>query len=421
MKRGGGGADWRGKYLQKIGAVTTSAPSNEPHLSSLLSSSTSSSSVSVTASGNDGQLIAPTISALTSVAASLPIPKGNNESSPSTLLTNGGVNTLAGDSISGSGLAISLPYDDSRSTPEARTPISPIQADDPPNDDAAAAISSSIGMTSARIGAAKVSNGKGGGGGGGGAVRRSVGNIDDSDIFGYGLELSSGGLGAGVASRGGINQSSRGGVGGGVLQHRLSMQSSTEYGEGDSGSQDGSQRESDRLSDTTGSSIPHEGGVWSGLPGAQRVVHNDNLSAVNAVHWRSQLELQKQRLKQLSEFDLIDTSLDNSLPEAPAPINALAAAASLQKRKKEGGRGLRAGGEEGIIDNAMAALTFSGGHMNKKEDKVTIPPTVPLMGLSLEGRAGTGSTSKPLGEVGVGGGRRLVELDEVEEGEEGDS
>jgi len=201
------------------------------------------------------------------------------------------------------------------------------------------------------------------------------------------------------------------------------MQSSTEYGEGDSGSQEGSQRESDRLSDTTGSSIPHEGGVWSGLPGAQRVVHNDNLSAVNAVHWRSQLELQKQRLKQLSEFDSIDTSLDNSLPEAPAPINALAAAASLQKRRKEGGRGLRAGGEEGVIDNATAALTFSGGHLNKKEERATIPPTVPLMGLSLEGRTGTGSTSKTLVSdvVGVGGGRRLVELDEVEEGEEGDS
>ena len=437
MKRGGGGADnWRGKYLQKIGAVTTVPFNNDPHINS----SSSLSSSSVTATQGEGQLITTSISALSSVAASLPIQKGstsnnnnNVDSSSSSLLINGGVNPLSGDSVSGSGLAISLPYDDSRSTPDARTPVSPIPTDEP---DPNAQISSLDMLPSVNSRGVRLSNGRGGGGGGrggggggggdggggvGGApIRRSAGNIDDSDIFGYGLELSSGGVGG---SRAGVSQSNRGGVGGGGggggLQHRLSMQSSTEYGEGDSGSQDGSQRESDRLSDTTGSSIPHEGSVWGGLPGAQRVVHNDNLSGVNAVHWRSQLELQKQRLLQ-SELDTVDSSLDNSLPEAPAPINALAAAASLQKKKikKGGGGGGRAEATTVSIESAMASLTFSGvtssPPQNIKEEMVTLPPPVPLMGLSLEGKS---ISSKPLLGL-VGGGQHLVGLDEVEESEE---
>jgi len=432
MKRGGGGADnWRGKYLQKIGAVTTVPFNNDPHINS----SSSLSSSSVTATQGEGQLITSSISALSSVAASLPIQKGstsnnndNVDSSSSSLLVNGGVNPLSRDSVSGSSLAISLPYDDSRSTPDARTPISPIPTDEP---DPNAQISSLDMLPSVNSRGVRLSNGRGGrggdggGDGGGGGVggapmRRSAGNIDDSDIFGYGLELSSGGVGG---SRAGVLQSNRGGGGGGGggggLQHRLSMQSSTEYGEGDSGSQDGSQRESDRLSDTTGSSIPHEGGVWGGLPGAQRVVHNDNLSGVNAVHWRSQLELQKQRLLQ-SELDTVDSSLDNSLPEAPAPINDLAAAASLQKKKiKEGGGSCGRAEETTVsIESSMASLTFSGvtssPPQNIKEEMVTLPPPVPLMGLSLEGKS---ISSKPLLGL-VGGGQHLVGLDEVEESEE---
>jgi hypothetical protein len=459
MKKGN---DWRGKYLKSLGAVSSSHHVTNTNSNSILSAqqhidstslsllsssfsiSTSAATVGTSTSQNNNEdnITIPSISVLSSVAASLPILKNNiinQDSLISSTSTIHSINIHESSSSSSLGLAISLPYDTSGSTTsDAHTPISPFPLLSEENNMYSTLSENNISNIRPNI-SRNVTNERGGRGGRRGEERegikrKSVGNIDESDIFGYGLELSSSSGGGGGSNRGIVSHSNsnsnRGGGSNGLIsgiQHRVSIPSTSDFGEGDSGSQ-GSQRESDRLSDTTGSSIPHEsGGLWSGLPGAQRVVNTSD--TVNAVHWRSQLELQKQR-SVMSELEAIDKSLDNSLPEAPAPINALAAAASLQKKKKDKGKekGMRKQ-ESGIeeveeINKSISISKLSFNDDNTIKDMITLPKPIPLMGLGGYNTSNTTSTSLKSNSSsggdrgGGGGGSQLVEVDEEEEEEE---
>jgi hypothetical protein len=457
MKKGN---DWRGKYLKSLGAVSsshhvTNSTSNsilsaQQHidstslslLSSSISISTSAATVGTSTSQNNNEdnITTPSISVLSSVAASLPILKNNIINQDSFIPSTSTIHSIniheTSSSSSSLGLAISLPYDTSGSTTsDAHTPISPFPLLSEENNMYSTLSENNISNIRPNI-SRNNTNERGGRRGEEreGIKRKSVGNIDESDIFGYGLELSSSSGGGGGSNRGIVSHSNsnsnRGGGSSGLIsgiQHRVSIPSTSDFGEGDSGSQ-GSQRESDRLSDTTGSSIPHEsGGLWSGLPGAQRVVNTSD--TVNAVHWRSQLELQKQR-SVMSELEAIDKSLDNSLPEAPAPINALAAAASLQKKKKDKGKekGMRKQ-ESGIeeveeINKSISISKLSFNDDNTIKDMITLPKPIPLMGLGGYSTSNTTSTSLKSNSSsggdrgGGGGGGQLVEVDEEEEEEE---
>ena len=452
MKKGN---DWRGKYLKSLGAVSSSHVTNTTNsilsaqqhidstslslLSSSISISTSAATVGTSTSQNNNEdnITIPSLSVLSSVAASLPILKNNIINQDSLISSTSTIHSIniheSSSSSSSLGLAISLPYETSGSTSDAHTPISPFPLLSEENNMYSTLSENNISNIRPNI-SRNNTNERGGRRGEEreGIQRKSVGNIDESDIFGYGLELSSSSGGGGGSNRGIVSHSNsnsnRGGGSSGLISgilHRVSIPSTSDFGEGDSGSQ-GSQRESDRLSDTTGSSIPHEsGGLWSGLPGAQRVVNTSD--TVNAVHWRSQLELQKQR-SAMSELEAIDKSLDNSLPEAPAPINALAAAASLQKKKKDKGK------EKGMIKQesgieeveeikksiSISKLSFNDD--NTIKDMITLPKPLPLMGLGGYNTSNTTSTSlksnSSSGGDRGGGGGQLVEVDEEEEEEE---